>query len=233
MIAHYNIQQGSLEWHEIKWGKIGGTLSAGLFVDSDTLFIDILSQLNEDFEPTDSFTNYDMERGNELEPFAREYLEKYTGLSFNECGWLQSEENKLLGISVDGITEDETASCEIKCLSRKEHMKILLKNDIPKEKLFQCIHYFTVNPKLKEHYFIAFRPEAKKHFIKKLKRESLVDIGLKEEFEIKQYGVKGQEIKPKIEKRTKLVTIDEASKMALEHASRLLTKIEAFTFDEF
>jgi len=146
MIARYDIQQGSLEWHEIRWGKIGGTLSAGLFVDSDTLFIDIISQLNEEFQPIDSFTNYEMERGNDLEPFAREYLEEYTGLSFLECGWLQSEENKLLGISVDGIIEDETVSCEIKCLSRKKHMEILFNNEISKDKLFQCIHYFTVNP---------------------------------------------------------------------------------------
>ena len=49
MIKHNELEQGSQEWHEIKWGKIGGTLSKGLFVKSDTLLIDILSQRLEDF----------------------------------------------------------------------------------------------------------------------------------------------------------------------------------------
>ena len=69
MIRFNEIEQRSQEWHELKWAKIGGTLSKGLFVKSDTLFIDILSQRMEDFEPTDSYTSDAMERGNELEPF--------------------------------------------------------------------------------------------------------------------------------------------------------------------
>jgi hypothetical protein len=179
MINRKDIEQGSLEWHQIKWGKIGGTLSKGLLVNSDTLLIDILSQRMEEFEPVDSFTNEHMERGNELEPFARLYLNEYTGLTFNQTGWLQSEENELLGISPDGITEDEKSSCEIKCFARKKHYEILLDNEIPLENIFQCIHYFTVNPKLEQHYFISFRPEAPKHFVKKLDRNSQVNIGTK------------------------------------------------------
>lgn len=179
MINRKDIEQGSIEWHEIRWGKIGGSTSKGLFVKSDTLLIDILSQRMEDFEPTDSFTNDAMERGNELEPFAREYLNNYTNLSFNQTGWLQCEENELLGISPDGITDDELHSCEIKCFGRKKHYEVLLDNEIPLDNIFQCIHYFTVNPNLKEHYFLAFRPESPKHFIKLLTRDSLVNIGTK------------------------------------------------------
>lgn len=179
MINRKDIEQGSLEWHQIKWGKIGGTLSKGLLVKSDTLLIDILSQRMEEFEPVDSFTNDHMERGNELEPFAREYLNEYTGLEFMQTGWLQSEENELLGISPDGITLDEKSSCEIKCFARKKHFEVLLENDIPLENIFQCIHYFTVNPKLENHFFISFRPESPKHFVKVLNRESIVNIGTK------------------------------------------------------
>ena len=90
MIRHNELEQGSQEWHEIKWAKIGGTLSKGLFVKSDTLLIDILSQRLEDFEPTDSFQSEAMERGSEMEPFARQYLEEYTGVKFENVGWLQS-----------------------------------------------------------------------------------------------------------------------------------------------
>jgi predicted phage-related endonuclease len=179
MKNHKDLLQKSLDWHEIKWGKIGGTLSKGLFLKSDTLLIDILSQRLEEFEPVDSFETYDMQRGNELEPFAKEYLEQYTGIKFEASGWLQCEENELLGISPDGITEDETVCCEIKCLGRKKHLEVLISEEIPNEYLHQCLHYFTVNPKLEKLYFIAYRPEMGKNFIKELNRFSFVNLGTK------------------------------------------------------
>jgi hypothetical protein len=205
MKVYKDIVQGSIEWHELKWGKIGGTLSKGLFVDSDTLLIDILSQRLEDFEPTDSFENEAMQRGNELEPFAREYLQSYTGIQFNEVGWLQSEKNELLGISPDGISECERFSCEIKCLARKAHYSILLENEIPLDKIHQCVHYFTVNPKLEKHYFISFRPEAPKHFIKELTLQSMVNIGTKA--------------------RPKMMTIEAIRDYSIERANDLLNEI--------
>lgn len=179
MINHKEIKQGSIEWHELRWGKIGGTLSSGLFVKSDTLLIDILSQRMEDFEPTDSFQNDAMQRGSDLEPFARQYLKDYTGYEFLESGWLQSKVNELLGISPDGITEDEKIGCEIKCFSRKKHYETLLNNEIPLDHINQIVHFFTVNPKLEKLFFIAFRPEAPKHFIKEVTLESIVNIGTK------------------------------------------------------
>lgn len=177
MINYKHIKQRSLEWHELKWGKIGGTLSKGLFVDSDTLFVDILSQRIEDFEPTESFESYDMQRGTELEPFAIEYLENYLGIKFEQSGWLQCEENELLGISPDGITEDETIQCEIKCFARKKHTEVLLSNEIPKEHIYQLVHAFVVNPKLEKMYFFAYRPESKKNFIKLVTKETKFNLG--------------------------------------------------------
>lgn len=206
MVNRKNIEQGSLEWHALKWGKIGGSASKGLFIKSDTLLIEILSQRLEEFEPTDSFTSEAMERGNELEPFAREYISTYTGLKFNQTGWLQCEENELIGISPDGITDDEKRTCEIKCFGRKKHYELLLEDEIPLDNIHQCIHYFTVNPKLIDHYFIAFRPEAPKHFVKKLTRESIVNIGTK--------------AKPILK------SINEAVFMSKEYAKELLKKIE-------
>jgi len=177
MKKHSNIIQGSLEWHEIKWGKIGGSTSKGLFVKSDTLFLDILSQKIEDFELEDNFSNSAMEHGTENEPIAREYLEKYLNVKFEVPGWLQSEQNELLGISPDGLTSDNKIACEIKCLGRKAHTEIIYTNEIPLDKINQLIHYFTVNPDLEKLYFIAFRKESVKQFIKCLTMDSLVNIG--------------------------------------------------------
>ena len=225
MINHKNIEQNSIEWHEIKWGKIGGTLSKGLFIDSDTLFIDILSQHIEDFDMFDSFVSDSMQRGKDLEPFAIQYISEYTGIEFKKSGWLECEENSLLGISPDGISECEEYSVEAKCLSRKEHTKLLIDGELDKEKLCQIIHYFTTNPKLKKLYFIAFRPESIKPFIKEFDRESIIDLGWKTKVEVKQYGVKGQEIKPKIENVSDVKTISEWRKIALKNADELKTRI--------
>tara|TARA_R110000782_G_scaffold262533_1_gene354667 strand:+ start:324 stop:968 length:645 start_codon:yes stop_codon:yes gene_type:complete len=205
MINYKEIEQGTIEWFELKWGKIGGTLAKGLFVKSDTLFLEILSQKLEEFEPTDSFTNEAMEHGNINEPFAREYLETYTGIKFEETGWLQNEENELIGISPDGITKDEKTACEIKCFGRKKHLSVLLENEIPLEHINQCIHYFTANHKLEKLYFIAFRHESVKHFIKELTLESTVNIGTKS--------------------KPRLMTLEAARDYANEFADDLLIKV--------
>lgn len=227
MINHKEIEQGTIEWHEIKYRKIGGTLASGLFIKSDTLLHDLVGQYLEDFEPSEeSFKNEDMDRGNDLEPFARKYISRYANVEFLETGWLQCEENKLLGISPDGLTEDEITGCEIKCLSRKAHTNLLITKKIDKEKLCQIIHYFTVNPKLKKLYFIAFRPESIKPFIQEFTRESKIDLGFTFEKEIEQIGKLGKPIKPKIVKEPDLKTITQWVEIAKTEAQKIEKEIE-------
>jgi hypothetical protein len=122
-----------------------------------------------------------MVRGTELEPEARQYLNAYLGIYLIEAGWLQCEENEYLGISPDGITEDETISAEIKCPNSKKHLSTVRSNEIPNDNIHQCLHYFTVNPKLEKHYFLSYRPENiyKPSFVKELTRESVVNLGTK------------------------------------------------------
>lgn len=181
MIARYDIQQHTAEWLEVRYGKIGGTLASGLFVKSDNLLDEILAAKCEDFDldAEDDFQSKDMQRGIELEPEARERLSQYTGIAFKECGWLQSEENELLGVSPDGINENETICCEIKCPGAKKHLQTIKANDIPLDNIDQCLNYFTVNPKLEKLYFCSFRPENKYKslFVKELTRKSIINIG--------------------------------------------------------
>lgn len=179
MIIYKDIEQQSLEWFELKWGKVGGTLAKQLFIKSDSLFIDLLSQHIEEFEPSESFSNEHTERGNDLEPFALDYLSSYTGFDFLNIGWIQSGKNEILGISPDGITVDNKICAEIKCLGRKKHTEAIVNDSIPLEYIHQCVHYFTVNEDLEKLYFLAFRPESSKHFIKELTLESMVNVGSK------------------------------------------------------
>jgi len=181
MIVRKDILQKTPEWFEIKWGKVGGSTSKGLFVPSDTLLLELLSEHTEPFEiEEDGYVSKDMQRGIDFEPIAFEKLCQFTGIAFEKAGWLQCEEIPILGISPDGISPDETISCECKCPARKKHIQTVLSDEIPSDNIHQCLHYFTVNPKLERHYFGSFRPESQYPlFVKCLTRDSIIDLGTK------------------------------------------------------
>ncbi len=186
MIRYDNIQQKSIDWLQVKWAKIGGTRSSILYEDSEAIFNELFSELTEEFQLEHSFTSDAMERGNELEPFARNFLNYTYDLDLKECGWLQSEINPLLGISPDGISDDNKIACEIKCLGRKKHSEILINNQISLDFIPQIVHYFVVNPELLYLYFIAYRPEAISNYTYIFNRGSFVNIGTKSKPVIKQ-----------------------------------------------
>lgn len=187
MIAHKDIIQLTEEWHRIKWGKVGGSTSKGLFVPSDTLLFELLAEHTEEFQMDDDvFVNSDMQRGIELEPYGRDELSKFAGVVFETVGWLQCEEIPILGISPDGITADHTVSCEVKCPGAKKHISTVYNKEIPSDNIHQCLHYFTINPKLEKHYFASFRPESTYPlFVKCLTRDSLIDLGTKSKPNVK------------------------------------------------
>ena len=186
MIKH-DIIQGTADWLELRWGKITGTASKGLFVKSDTLLIDLIAQNTEDWEMEDSYVSNDMIRGSELEPYAREAISDELFISFKEIGFIQNAAIPILGLSPDGISEDDTIMLEIKCPRAKKHTETLLVNEIPSDNIHQVLHYFTVNPKLETMYFVSYRPESKVKSLwyKALTKDSKIDLGTKAKPNIK------------------------------------------------
>jgi len=186
MIKH-DILQGTPMWFELRWGKITGTASKGLFIKSDTLLIDLIAQNTEDWEMEDTYASADMVRGTELEVYAREAISDELFISFKEVGFLQNASIPILCISPDGLSEDDTIGLEIKCPKAKKHTETILNNDIPSDNIHQVLHYFTVNPKLETMYFVSYRPESKVKplWYKSLTRDSLIDLGTKAKPNIK------------------------------------------------
>ena len=186
MIKHDTIQ-GTPEWFELRWGKITGTASKGLFVKSDTLLIDLIAQNTEDWEMEDTYASADMVRGTELEVYAREAISDELFISFKEVGFLQNASIPILCISPDGLSEDDTIGLEIKCPRAKKHTETILSNEIPSDNIHQVLHYFTVNPKLETMYFVSYRPESKVKplWYKSLTRDSEIDLGTKAKPNIK------------------------------------------------
>lgn len=226
MIVYKEIEQRGEQWHLLRWGKIGGSTARGLYTDSDTLYLDVLSQHIEPFELEESYTSLAMMHGIEQEPFAKDFISKYVGVEFKDVGWIQSKKCGIVGISPDGITDDLTKACEIKCLGRANHTKVLIEQDIPMVYRSQIIHYFLVNPKLESLWFIAFRGESISHFIKEFTRDSLIDLGKTKKIEIPQFGVKGQPIKPKTVSEPDVKPISEWVKIGLSEALNLEERVK-------
>ena len=180
MIVHEMLQR-SPEWYEIKKGKIGGTLSKGLFVKSDTLLIELISQITEEFDLEDSFVSFEMQRGIDLEPEAVAELSRAVFVEFQSVGFIQSASIPLLGISPDGISADHTVQCEIKCPQSKKHTSTLMADDIPSDNIHQVLHAFVVNPKLQRLYFASYRPEnlVCPLWYKEITLSSFIDLGTK------------------------------------------------------
>lgn len=181
MKIYHEIVQGTEEWFALKYGKVGGSTSKGLFVPSDTLLLELLAENTEPFAmEEDGYTSADMQRGIELEPLHRSEIEKYTGVKFNVPGWVQSEECAIIGISPDGISEDLTVSWEGKSPGAKKHISTVYAKEIPSDNIHQSLHYFTVNRKLEKHFFSSFRPESNYPlFVKLITLDSVIDLGTK------------------------------------------------------
>lgn len=176
MIARFDLVQQTEEWFKIKHGKVGGTASK---VKDETLIYQLVAEHTEPFEMDyDSYISEEMQRGNELEPHARKALNEYLGIKLIECGILINEKNDLICCSPDGITEDLTIACEIKCPSAKVHVKYCLENELPLDYVPQILHYFTVNESLKTVHFLSYRPESiKPMFIKTINLDTQINIG--------------------------------------------------------
>jgi len=84
---------------------------------------------------SDSFTSAAMERGNELEPFAREWYEWSTLNPVAETGFGYDSE-KRAGASPDGLVFDD-GGLEIKCPLQVNHIKHLIAGVVPKDWIVQ------------------------------------------------------------------------------------------------
>lgn len=188
MKVYYDIVQGTPEWHELKYGKVGGSTSKGLFVPSDTLLLELLAEHTEPFEmEEDNYISSDMQRGIELEPLHRSEIEKYTGVNFEVPGWIQSGWCSIIGISPDGISKDLKVSWEGKSPAAKRHISTVYSKQIPSDNIHQSLHYFTVNEKLERHFFSTFRPESQfPLWVKELNLDSLIDLGTKAKPNVKK-----------------------------------------------
>ena len=142
-LIYHTAEQGSLEWHETRAGKVTGTKAAvllsnpsrgrgGLSMGCWSLIYALASEIAFPDPPDpDPYQSGDMDRGSRLEPQAREAyeLEKFTPVK--EVGFVEVE-GRLAGFSADGVIPPSEGT-EIKCLKKAQHMRWLEERSVPKE----------------------------------------------------------------------------------------------------
>jgi putative phage-type endonuclease len=167
-----NHKQGSIEWHEAKLGKVGGTRLKKVFGSTSLDLIDELIAEIGSGESEDVYVNAAMQRGKDLEPVARKAFTALRNVKIDEIGLCISDEFPNNVCSPDGFSKDRAIGIEIKCPSTKKHVQTIRQNQIPNEYKYQVLNYFLVNEKCETVYFISFdtRYSPKPYFEVKLNR---------------------------------------------------------------
>ena len=175
-MKQYNeIKQGTLEWHQIRKGKITGTVLKAIMGTTKARQEAIYEIIGERLTVgVDEGYENAMDRGTRLEPDAIAIFELETGKQVERTGFCEDEENSLICNSPDGLI-GKTEAIETKCMGGKNHVKMWLTNKIPDEYEWQSIQYFVVNHKLETLYFVGYNPDIPVHpiHIIELKRKDV------------------------------------------------------------
>lgn len=86
--------------------------------------------------------NMAMQRGLDLEPFARQHYEQFTGIEM-EPSLSKHSKYDFIRATFDGINEETKKVLEIKCPGREDHKKAIA-GKIPEKYLWQCVHLLLV-----------------------------------------------------------------------------------------
>jgi len=155
------VEQGSLEWHHERAGRVTGTSlqsaigakyskakNAWTLADKkvqETLSYALISERMTEVQIAELNTAA-VERGRELEPFAIKAVEKKTGMNLLECGMLISENTPEFGFSPDAVFKDSNdvivGGLETKCPSSKKHIEYFINNEVPPEYYWQVLSAF-------------------------------------------------------------------------------------------
>jgi predicted phage-related endonuclease len=173
MLVFHDIEQGTDEWLSLRMGRFTASTFNDLTASKSTLTYQkainkvVFERLTG--ESPESFKSEYMERGNELEPLARE---RYELESFNDVkngGFFSLGE--YIGASPDGLVNDDGIN-EFKCPSFNTMINYLLKKELPSEYKYQVQGQLFVTGR-KWCDFMAYHPKLKPLIIR-VERDDII-----------------------------------------------------------
>ena len=141
-----DLEQGSDEWLHARAGILTASVVGQLITPAkvqlskgDTARAAMETLLAERITGTVEplFTTFDMQRGQDEEPFARDLYAEHTGQAVDEIGFMVATINgHRLGYSPDGLV-GEDGLIEIKSRRHKKHLRTILTDTVPPENYAQ------------------------------------------------------------------------------------------------
>jgi len=162
MIYHWDIIQQSPEWFELKKCKMSASHATAIGNCGKGLETYIRSLVKELIIERQSYTNKDIERGNELEPIARLTYEFETGCTVKQIGFITYSD--YVGCSPDGLVNND-GGIELKARNDDIHFGLLLGDSVDSSTVWQmnmCMlvtgrgwwDFGSYNPNFKQSLFI-------------------------------------------------------------------------------
>ena len=174
------VTQGSEAWHLMRVGKITASrindvvamIKTGEAATRADYRIELVCERLTG-KPTEGFTNSHMERGIELEPFARSAYEIATSTFVEQVAFIDHPRLKNTGASPDGLVGND-GLIEIKCPSVKTHIKTLVDKKAPSKYMNQMQWQMACTKRLWVD-FVSYCPELPENmqlFIKRVERDN-------------------------------------------------------------
>jgi hypothetical protein len=155
-----DIEQGSDEWLRLRLGKITGTrLKSVLSKKADPVLIyEIVAEMvNPVLE--DSYVSSEMQRGIDMEPFARRAYQDLSKTKIEEVGFVGHQKLDYSGYSPDGLSKTNgiyNISYEIKCPSTKTHAQYCIEGGVPAKYDSQILSAFFNGDTISDVIFISY-----------------------------------------------------------------------------
>ena len=160
----HNVKQRSSEWHELRLGRftasdLKSVLDMRTFKLKSkdvvlTAVSKLLAEIETGFSADSDYVSDAMEWGIDQEQeFKDEYLYKN---GFEDIGFGTNDDFPLIGCSPDAIHKSGKTAVELKCPNSSNHIKFILKDEIPKEHLPQLYMYFIVFEDLERLVFTSY-----------------------------------------------------------------------------
>jgi hypothetical protein len=178
MICHWNIIQQTPEWFELKKCKMSASHATAIGNCGKGLETYVRNLVKELIVERQSYTNKDIDRGNELEPIARLTYEFETGCTVKQVGFITYSD--FVGCSPDGLIDEdgmsvtENGGLELKARNDDIHFGLLLGDPVDSSTIWQmnmCMlitgrkwwDFGSYNPNFKQSLFVKrFYPDQAK-----------------------------------------------------------------------
>ena len=196
MVIH-NVEQRSIEWHELRRAKVTGTKFKSLLAKNPIeLVYELIAEAATGIEDDeDGYVSAAMLWGAEMELLACLAYEGIAKRKVQHAGFISHDGVDWFGLSPDGYVECEDGSIigiEIKAPGTKRHVKTIVENKIPTDAKAnwrpQCMMWFMLDDKVKQVDFVCYDErytDKKCHIISVMREDVLGEI---QEMELKVFA---------------------------------------------